>query len=164
MGILLALIEVFDGDEPCEAALLIHQGKLFDFVLGKNCQGIFSGHSFKARDQALFRHDIFDEGGVSNFSWNKAHIPIGDDSHQQSITGDDRDTGDSEGRAQRVHIRHRFFRGDGDGVGNHSRFTALNLVDRVGLILDGEVAVQNSQPTLASHRNRHALLGHRVHR
>jgi len=46
VGILFALIEVFDGDEPCEASLLIHQGKLFDFVLGKNCQGIFSGHSF----------------------------------------------------------------------------------------------------------------------
>ena len=53
---------------------------------------------------------------------------------------------------------------DGHGILDHSRLGTLHLTNLGSLFFDRKVAVQNSDTTLAGHRNRHARLGHRIHR
>ena len=47
---------------------------------------------------------------------------------------------------------------------NHSRFRTLHLTNLGSLLFNRKVSVQDSDTALASHRNRHARLGHRIHR
>ena len=53
--------------------------------------------------------------------------------------------------------------GDGDGVDDHAAFGALDLVDFPGLLLDGEVAVDDAEAALLGHGDGHAGLGDGVH-
>jgi hypothetical protein len=54
-------------------------------------------------------------------------------------------------------------RRDGDGIDDHTALRALHLVDFAGLLLDGEIAVDDAEPALLSHGDGHARFGHRVH-
>ena len=52
---------------------------------------------------------------------------------------------------------------DGDRVDDHAALRALHLVDFAGLLLDGEVAVDDADAALLRHGDGQARLGHRVH-
>jgi hypothetical protein len=51
----------------------------------------------------------------------------------------------------------------GDRVDDHAAFRALHLVDFVGLLLDGQIAMDDAQAALLRQRDRHVRLGDRVH-
>ena len=52
---------------------------------------------------------------------------------------------------------------DGDGVDDHAGFGALDLVDLAGLLLDGEVAMDDAHAALLRHGDGEARLGDGVH-
>jgi hypothetical protein len=52
---------------------------------------------------------------------------------------------------------------DGDGVDDHAGLGALDLVDLAGLLLDGEVAVDDAEAALLGHGDGQARLGDGVH-
>ena len=52
---------------------------------------------------------------------------------------------------------------DGDGVDDHAGLGALDLVDLAGLLLDGEVAVDDAHAALLGHGDGQARLGDGVH-
>ena len=72
--------------------------------------------------------------------------------------------GDAVPGAQRVDLAERVLGRAGDRVGHHARLGPLHEVDLLGLLLDGQVAVQHADAALAGHRDRHPRLGHGVHR
>ena len=51
----------------------------------------------------------------------------------------------------------------GDRIDDHAALRALYLVHFIGLLLDGQVAMNNAEPALLRQGNRHVRLGHRVH-
>ena len=53
---------------------------------------------------------------------------------------------------------------DGDGVDDHAALGALDFVDFAGLLLDGEVAMDDAEAALLGHGDGHARLGDGVHR
>src|SRR5205085_1466359 len=52
---------------------------------------------------------------------------------------------------------------EGDRLDYHARLGALDLVYLAGLVLDGHVAVDHADATLAGHSDCHAALGDGVH-
>ena len=144
-------------------ATLVHQGKLFDLLGGKNCQRFVGRDTFMARDEVALRHHVFHQGGVSFVARDKAHIPVRNDSDQKPVTFNDRDPRHSECGAQFVDIGDGGIRRDGDGVRDHARLTAFHFVDCRGLIFDRKVSVQDANSTLTRHGDGHPFLGHRVH-
>ncbi len=52
---------------------------------------------------------------------------------------------------------------DGDGVDDHAALGALDLVDLAGLLLDGEVAVDDAHAALLGHGDGEARLGDGIH-
>jgi hypothetical protein len=50
-----------------------------------------------------------------------------------------------------------------DRIDDHAAFRALHLVDFGGLLLDGEIAMNNAEPALLRQRDGHVRLGDRVH-
>ena len=53
---------------------------------------------------------------------------------------------------------------DGHGVFHHAGLAALNLADLRGLLLNREVAVQDTDSPLARHGDSHPRLGDGIHR
>jgi hypothetical protein len=53
--------------------------------------------------------------------------------------------------------------GHGDRVDDHAGLRALDLVDFAGLLIDGEVAMDNAEAALLGHSNGHAGFGDGVH-
>ncbi len=61
-------------------------------------------------------------------------------------------------------VGHPILRAERHGLDDHARLGALDLVDLRDLLLDRQVAVDDPDAALARERDRHARLGHRVHR
>ena len=91
-------------------------------------------------------------------------VAVGHDTQEGAVVAGHRHTGDPVVRAEPIHVRQRRFGRAGDRVGDHARLGPLHQVDLLGLVLDGEVAVEHADAALARHRDRHPGLGDRVHR
>ena len=72
--------------------------------------------------------------------------------------------GDAELAAEGVDLGHGRVGRRRDGVRDHARLAALDLVDVRGLVVDREVAVDDADAALAGHGDGHARLGDGVHR
>jgi hypothetical protein len=164
VGILLALVEVLDGDEPGEASLLVDDRQLLDLVLGEDRDGVIGIDALASCDERRLGHDVANQGGGLLEGRDESHVAVRDDAHEHPGLVDDRQPGHAEVTAERVDL------GDGrvcrgrDGIGDHARLAALDQVDLARLIGDGEVAVQDAEAALSGHGDGHARLGHGVHR
>ena len=95
---------------------------------------------------------------------DEAHVAVGDDADEHAVAVDDREPGHPELAAERVDLGDGGIRRRRHRVGDHAGLAALDLVDLLGLVRDREVAVQHADAALARHGDRHARLGHGVHR
>ena len=92
----------------------------------------------------------------------KAQIAVGENAHQLPILGD-RNAGNFvlahnvESVGNLVVGRH------GDGIDDHAALGALYFVDFIGLLLDGQIAMDQSRAALLRHGNGHVRFGNRVH-
>src|ERR1035437_1671510 len=159
VGIFQLLLNVLDRDQALEVVLVIDHEKLLDAVLVENFFGVFERGSHGHGDEVSLGHYFIDGNIEAGF---KAQVAVGENADQFAVLGDG-DAGnlvfahDLEGVAYSVGGRH------GYRIDDHAAFRTLHLVDFVGLLLDGQVAVNNPQPTLLRQRDRHVRLGHGVH-
>ena len=51
----------------------------------------------------------------------------------------------------------------GDRIDDHAAFRTLHLIDFIGLLLDGQVAMNDAKTALLRQRDCHVRFGHRVH-
>ena len=160
-GVLVALDEVLDRDEPAQPAGLVDQRQLLDLVLGEQRQRGVGVHADGRGDQRHRRHHVADESVLVGL---EAHVPVGDDAEEDAVGVDDRCARDAVAGRQRVDLGEGVVRRDGDGVGHHAGLGPLHQVDLAGLLLGGQVAVQHAHAADAGHGDGHARLGDGVHR
>src|SRR5439155_10989422 len=92
----------------------------------------------------------------------EAQVAVGENADKFSLLGDGH-AGNLvlahhlEGVTDPVGGRH------GDWVDDHATFRTLHLVDFVGLLLDGQVAVNDAETALLGEGDRHVRFGHGVH-
>ena len=77
---------------------------------------------------------------------------------------DDRNARDAVALHQAERVREGLVREDGDRVQHHAGFELLHQPHLLGLRLRVEVAVDDAEPAVLRHGDRHAGFGHRVHR
>ena len=94
----------------------------------------------------------------------EAEVAVREDADEAAALLGDRHAGDVVVLHQLERIGDERGRGQGERLDDHSRLGALDLVDLGDLVGDREVAVDDPDPALAGERDRHAGLGHRVHR
>ena len=159
-GKLLALGEVLHRDQAFEAAGLVDQWQLLHLVLAQQPQRPLGRHPDRRGDQGHRGHDLGDPAAMVGL---EPDIPVGDDAEQDTVGASHRDTGDPVPAAQPVHVGDRRVRPAGHRVGDHAGLGPLDHVHLLRLLLDGQVAVQHADATLAGHGDRHPGLGHGVH-
>jgi hypothetical protein len=164
VGELLALDEVLDGDQPAEATLVVDQRQPLALVLAQEQGRLVAGDAEPAGDQRHRGHDLVDLGGRPLRDRREPEVAVRDDADQLLVEVDDRETGDAVLTADPVEVLQRRVGADRDRVRDDPGLGPLDEVDLVGLVLDGEVAVEDADPALSGHRDRHPALGHGVHR
>lgn len=158
--VLLGLLEVLDRDEALEDARLVDQRQLLDLVAAQQLHGLHAGDPDPSGDERHRRHDL---AHLARPVRLEGHVAVGDDAQELARGVGDRHAADAELRAERVRLAERGVGVHGDRVGDHARLGALDQVDLVDLVLDGEVAVQHADAALTGHGDGHAGLGHLVH-
>ena len=160
--VLLALGEVLDRDQPAQPAGVVDDRQLLHLVLAQQGQrvalcdtptgAVTSGIGVMMSRTRVVRSVI------------EAHVAVGHDADQRAVGVGDRRAGDAVAAAQRVDVGQGVVGRAGDRVGDHAGLGPLHQVDLLGLLVDGEVAVQHADAALPGHRDRHARLGDGVHR
>lgn len=77
---------------------------------------------------------------------------------------DHRDAGDLQPILENLELAQRGLRRDGNRVHHHAAFEALHLADLLGLLLVGEVAVNDTDAAELGHGDGQRRFGHRIHR
>ena len=132
-------------------------------MLSEQRNGIVVADGRPTSNERHRRHDVFDESLLGFIARNETHVPIGDDSQKDAVLIHNWKAGHAKLTADSVDFGDRVTGGGRHGVRDHPRFTALDLVDLRRLVLDGQVAVNDADSTLAGHSNRHPRLGDGVH-
>ena len=133
-------------------------------VLAQQPGGLVALDALGAGDQRHRGHHVADAAAGPLGDGHEPQVAVGDDAEQGAVLVDDGEAGDAVLAADLVELLEGGLGADRDGVGDHAGLGALDQVDLVGLVLDREVAVQHAEAALPGHRDRHARLGHGVHR
>ena len=159
-GIVQPFEDVFVGDQPLQAAVFVHQGQLFDAIAVQDLFGLGQGGAHFGRHQ-LFGHHIIADGAAKILG--KAHIPVGENAHQPAIFVGDGHAADAVAAHQSLGVGKQVMRAQGEGVHDHARLAALDLVHLFGLVGDAQVAVDHAQAALPGQGNGQLGLADRVH-
>ncbi len=159
VGVFEFFLDVLDGDEAFELEVVIDDEEFFDAVLVQDVLGLFKGGADGHGDEVFLGHDGVD-GEVG--AGDEAEVAVGENADQLAVLGDG-DAGDLVAAHDLKGGGDGFFGGDGDGVDDHAGFGALDLVDLAGLLLDGEIAVDDAHAALLGHGDGEARLGDGVH-
>ena len=93
----------------------------------------------------------------------KSHIAPGHDADEFSVRFDDRDAGYVVTFGEGAKLSARGVRADGDRVHDHAGLVTLDLADFLGLLVDGQVAVDDTDTADLRHGDGERGFGHRVH-
>ena len=159
VGVLQLLLDVLDGDEALELVGVVDDEELFDAMLVEDLLGLFERGSYGDGDEVGLGHHVGD-GDVG--AGDEAEVAVGEDADELAALGDG-DAGDLETAHDVEGIGDGALGLDGDGVDDHAGLGALDLVDFAGLLLDGEVAVDDAEASLLGHGDGQARLGDGVH-
>ncbi len=157
--ILQLFLNILDRDQALERVLIVHHQKFLHAVMMQNLLGLFERGAHRNRDEILLGHHVGDRKIVARF---ESQIAIGQDSDQPAVLGH-RHAGDAVAFHQRERVGNLELGLDGDGVDNHSAFTALHAVHFFGLALDGHVAMNDADAALLRQGDGEVRLGDRVH-
>ena len=161
VGIGLGLFDVLDGDQTGGAIGVVDNDDAFDAMHGHQLARFGRVDAFADGDQALAGHQL--GGGFGTVAF-KADVAIGEDADQLVCLGfDHRETGDRTMRDDGADFVELGIGIDGDRVDDHAGFETLDGADLVGLLLVGQVAVDDAHAAGLGHGDRQAGLGNRVH-
>ena len=160
VGVLLALGEVLDGDQSGELASGIHDGQLLHLVLAEQAQCLFSGDTLLGNHQWHGGHRLRNRAIKVLL---EAHVTVGDDAHQLAIRIHHGQAGNAVTSTEVIHLADSHLWGGGNWVLDHASLGALHDLHLLRLILNGQVAVQHTHATLASHGHSHTRFGHGIH-
>ena len=162
--VLLGLGEVLGGDQALEPALLVNERELLDLVRGQLVRGFLAADADVPGDERHLGHDVADQPEREVRFRHEAGVAVGDDAQQPVALVHDRQPGDAVACADLVQLGQRGLGADGQRVGDHAGFAALDPVHLVGLVGDGKVAVHDAEAALAGHGDGHPGLRDGVHR
>ena len=157
----LALEEVLDRDQPLHPVVGIHQRQLLDLVPAQQVQSLLRRDAQVAGHQRCDGHDVSHRHVPVAL---EAHVAVGDNSQQPTLSVHDRQSRDPVATAHRVDLCKRVIRSTGHRVAHHAGLGTLDHVDVHRLIIDAHVAVKNPDAADTGHRNGHPRLSHGVHR
>ena len=160
VGELLALGDVFDGDEAAEDALVVDDGQLFDAVFVEAVLGLLEGGADGGGDEAFAGHEVGDGAGLVV---GEAHVAVGEDADEASVLIGNGDAGDAVAGHDGVGFGESGGGREGDWIDDHAGLGALDLVDFADLVVGGEVAVNDADAAGAGHGDGHGGLGDGVH-
>ena len=123
------------------------------------CSACFERGADGDGDEVVLGHHVVD-GEVG--AGDEAQVAVGEDADELAVLGDG-DAGDLVAAHDVEGVGDGLLGGDGDGVDDHAALGALDLVDLAGLLLDGEVAVDDAHAALLGHGDGEARLGDGVH-
>ena len=154
------LHDIFDGNHPRQAPVVVHHQHLFDAVFVEQFFGLFECGAFGHRHQVFAGHQFANWAGTVGF---EAQIAVGHNPHQIAIGSGDGDARNAvighhvEGVAHGAVVVH------GNGVGNHAVFRAFDFARHFDLVGNGQVFVDDAHAPFAGHGNRQTVLGDGVH-
>ena len=157
--VLLDLLDVLDGDQPFEPAILVDDEQLLDAVLVEQGLAVRQVDAHRGGDQVLAGHDVVDAQLVVG---DEPQVAVGDDAHQL-VTVEHRQAGDTVVAHDRLDIGDALVARHGDRVDDHAGFGFLDLLHLLGLTVDAHVLVDDTDAALASHGDGGLVLGDRVH-
>ena len=164
-GVLLGLDEVLDGDQTREATGVVDEGKLLDAMLGQQRLGVLARDAGGSGDEAPPRRHALAHGQRAPLlGRHEAQVAVGDDAQQVAVGVDDGQARDLVATAQLVELGDGGVRAHRDRVGDHARLGALDEPHLLGLLLDGQIAMEDAHSALTGHGDRHSGLGNGVHR
>ena len=163
VGVFDALVDVLDRDQALEQAGVVDQRQLLDAMLVQHCDRFLEAGTDGCGDQTIGGHEIGDGLRVL-IRGAEPHIAVGEDADKTTIGITDRHTADLVPRHQRLGIVECGRGREADRRRDHAGLGPLDPIDLLGLLLDGEVAVQHPDPAGSSDSDRQRRFGDRVHR
>ena len=157
--VLLDLLDVLDGDQSLEPAVLIDDEQFLDAVLVEQGLAVGQVDAHRRGDQVLAGHDVVDAQLVVG---DEAQVAVGDNAHQL-VAVEHRQAGDAVVAHDRLHLGHALVAGHGDRVDDHAGLGLLDLFDLLGLAVDAHVLVDDADAALPGHGDGGLVLGDRVH-
>ncbi len=155
------LRDVLDGDEALEPPVRVDHRELLDLVAVEDRLGLGERGADRRCDEVPVRHERRD--GLRRVGL-EAEVAVREDADEHALVVRDRDTGDAVALHQLERLGDGVRRSERDGLDDHPRLGALDLVDLGDLLSDGEVPVDDPETALARERDREARLGDGVHR
>ena len=157
--ILEHLFDVFVGDQPGEQAVFDHR-QLLDAMLVEQLLGLLEGGAGRHGDQVVAGHQLADRTALPGL---ETQVAVGQDADQLAAFVGDRHAGDLEPRHDPQGFGDLLLGANGHRIDDHAGLGALDLVDLLGLLLDGEVLVDEADAAFLGQRDRQCRLGHGIH-
>ena len=128
-------------------------------MLVEDVLSLLEGSANGDGDEVFLRHHLGNGDVGAGF---ETEVAVGEDADQLFVARD-RDAGDFVAAHDLEGVGDELFGGHGDGIDDHAGLGALDLVDFAGLLLDGQVAMNDTEAALLRHGNGHAGFGDGVH-
>ena len=114
---------------PARRAVGVDERELLDLVLREDRDRVVGVDADGGGDERRLRHDVPDERRRLLERRDEAHVAVRDDADELAVALDDRQARDAELPAERVDLGDRGVGRRGDGIRDHARLAALDLVD-----------------------------------
>src|SRR6266545_421821 len=157
--VLLDLLDVLDRDEPLQLEGVVHDEQLLDAVGVKEVLRLVDRHPDAGGDEVP-RHHLLD---ALLEVLLEAQVAVREDADEPAPL-DHRDAADPVLAHEAHRAVDRGVRLDRHRVGHDGGLELLDLHDLRRLLLDRQILVDEPEPAGGRHGDRHARLGHRVHR
>ena len=153
--------DVLDGDEALEPPVGVDDRQLLDLVAMEDRLRLLQGRAHRRRDEVARGHQRGDRLRRVRL---EAEVAVREDPDEDALLVGDGHARDPVALHQPERVGDEVAGAQCHGLDDHPRLGALHLVHLGDLVLDGEVAVDDADPTLARERDREPGLGDRVHR
>ena len=159
-GIFQFFLNVFYGDQALQVVLVVDNEQLFYAVLVQNFFGLLERRADRDGDEMLFCHHLADGDVEARL---ETQVAVGEDADQFAVFLGDGDAGNLVLLHHVERVGNLGVGRHGDRVDDHAAFGALDLVDFIGLLVDGEIAMDDAESALLGERDGHVGFGDRVH-
>ncbi len=162
--ILDRLLNVLDRDQALEPELAIDDEELLDFLLMQDLPGVVERGADRHGDEIVLGHHVADRPIDVGL---EAQVAIGQDADEPPLLAPvfgDRDAGNPIAAHQVERLADPRLRTERDRIDDHPALGSLDAIDFGSLLVDRKILVDDAEPTMLGHRDRHLRLSDCVHR